>query len=282
MTALAAFASLCAFAQSPTEVFEKAPPEIDAALRARVAKFFQAHVDGKFRQAEVVVHEDNRDDFYNAEKQRLIGFEIVSISYSEKYTRATVITNVELDWHTARMGKIRVKPPMKTLWKYDAGEWWWYVIPKKEWETPFGVMHPGADPSARTPAQPKYTIPDAQTLLNQVHVSKTDIQLHSSEKSGDDAAIENGMPGDLTLTLDDPHIDGLTVTIDKPVLHAKETAHVRFQYLPPDASLKTTKTVVVRASPTAQVYTFTLTFAVPPELQKYVPKKAGVTKPPGI
>ena len=83
---LAAFVS-CAVvvAQTkPTDVFEKAPPQIDDALRENVAKFFKAHVDGKFRQAEEVIAEDSKDFFYNMEKQRYFSFEIVRINYSRK------------------------------------------------------------------------------------------------------------------------------------------------------------------------------------------------------
>jgi len=37
--------------QQAQELLEKAPPEVDDALRARVTKFYQAMVDGKFRAA---------------------------------------------------------------------------------------------------------------------------------------------------------------------------------------------------------------------------------------
>jgi hypothetical protein len=270
--ALAALLSLCAFAQSPTDVFDKAPPKVDEALRARVAKFFQAHVDGKFRQAEEVIHEDSQDEYYNSEKQRLIGFEIVSIKYSDHYTKATVITNVDLDWVTPRLGKVRVKPPMKSTWKYEAGQWWWYVIPRKEWETPFGIMHPGAEASKPGPGGP-IRMPDAKTILSQVELSKTDIHLKSAEKSEDSTEIKNRMPGDLTLAVDPVHVDGLTVTLDKPVLRSGETARLVFRYEPKDNSPKTTQTINVQASPTGQIYIFTVTFAVPPEYEKYLPKK---------
>ena len=52
-------------AQSPEELFEKAPPHVDQTLRERVKIFYQAHVDGKFRVADTVVHEDSKDAFSN-------------------------------------------------------------------------------------------------------------------------------------------------------------------------------------------------------------------------
>lgn len=271
----AALLSLCAFAQSPTEVFQKAPPKIDEALRARVAIFFQAHVDGKFRQAEQVVHEDSKDAFYNSEKSRYISYEITQILYSENFTKATVVTPVEIDWYTARMGKLRVKPPMKSLWKYDAGQWWWYAPPRTDWETPFGNMNQGATPQPGVAEQtPKIVIPDMKTILDQVRVERTDVRLSSWQKSEDAVEIYNGMPGDLTLAVEPlGDVPGLTVTLDKTQLHAKEKARVTFRYEPLDRTVKTTKTIRVTAAPINQTYVFTLTFAVPPEAEKYLQKK---------
>ena len=103
---LAAFVSCAVLvAQTkPTDVFEKAPPQVDEALRQNVAKFYQAHVDGKFRNAEAVIAEDSKDTFYNLEKQRYFSFEIVRINYSENFTKAAVVTGVEVEWRTPRTG----------------------------------------------------------------------------------------------------------------------------------------------------------------------------------
>ncbi|MBC8164469.1 MAG: hypothetical protein H7Y20_01210 [Bryobacteraceae bacterium] len=273
LLALTVSLSWCASAQSPTDVFDKAPPKIDDALRARVTKFFEAHVGGKFRQAEQVIHSTSLDEFYNSEKQRLIGFEIANITYSDNFTKAMVVTNVELDWITVRLGKIRVKPPMKSTWMYDAGEWWWYVIPRKEWETPWGNMKPGAERSAGYGGPSGVSMPDVKAILSQVVVSKTAIHLSSAEKSTDTAEILNKMPGDLTLAIEPVQIPGLKVRIDKELLHSGETARITFDHEPTDRSVKVTRTVRVNASPTGQHYEFTLTFAVPEELKKYLPQK---------
>ena len=91
---LTAFVSCAVVAAQtkPTDVFEKAPPDVDNALRERVAKFFQAHIEGKFRQAEAVIAEDSKDFYYNMEKQRYLGFEIVRINYSENFTKAAALS----------------------------------------------------------------------------------------------------------------------------------------------------------------------------------------------
>lgn len=258
-----------AFAESPTAVFDKAPPQVENALRERIAKFFEAHISGKFRLAEQVVHEDSQDIFYNAQKQRFISYEIVKIDYTDNFSKATVITAVELDWHTARLGKIRVKPPMKTLWKTDNGQWWWYAIPQTDWETPFGRMTPGSDASKS--AVPEWTLRDPSAVLKQVQVNKTEIRLSSFEKSEETAEIKNGMPGNLTIEISQKsYAPGLEVTLSKTTLGPGETAVVSFKYNPPDRSPKTTQVVDVRAVETNQVYTFTLTFTVAPEHEKHL------------
>src|SRR4051794_8360537 len=162
---VALFLPLCASAQSPTDVFDKAPPQIDEALRSRVTLFYQAHVDGKFRQAEAVVHEDSKDAFYESDKQRYKGFHIAKINYTDNFTKAEVVLSIDVDWYTPRIGKMPVTAPLKSWWKYDQGQWWYYFrTDKREWETPFGVMHPGTE--AANGQRPAIVIPDAKSILN--------------------------------------------------------------------------------------------------------------------
>jgi hypothetical protein len=262
---------VCLFGQAPTDVFEKAPPSVDQALRARVAKFFEAHVSGKFRLAEEVVAEDSKDSFYNAEKRRYFSFEILSIQYSDNYTKATVVTQVEVDWQVPSVGKVRVKPPLKSHWRVDQGEWWYYVPVQKEWETPFGTMRPGPDAgSGQAPAPPgrRPTVSDVQAVLNQIEVAKTEVLLKSDEKSEDSIEIRNRMPGSITVRLDAPFMTGLSVTLDKETLQSGETARLRIAYAPPDLQPKTEKQLTLTFEPTGKVVPVRLTFTKPPALPK--------------
>ena len=67
MLKLASFAFLTALAaaQTATNPFDKAPPNVDDALKTRVTEFYQDHIDGKFRKAEQLVAEDSKDAFYD-------------------------------------------------------------------------------------------------------------------------------------------------------------------------------------------------------------------------
>jgi len=217
------------------------------------------------------VHESSKDAFYESEKQRYKGFRIAKITYSDNFTKAEVVLSIDVDWYTPRTGKLPVSAPMKSSWKYDQGQWWYYIpTDKREWETPFGVMHPGAE--TPTGQRPVVVLPDAKTILNRVEVTKLDVMLSSWQKSEDYTEIHNGMPGDISLQLEPYLLPGLTVKIDKPVVHANETARIVFSYNPPDRSAKATRNIRVRETPTGTTYIFTLRFAVPPELEKYLKK----------
>src|SRR5215471_881924 len=77
-----------AAAQAPKDLFNKPPTDVDRALRARIAQFYEYHVKEEPRKAEVLVAEDTKDFYYSHNKPHYLSWRIVSIEYSEKYTRA--------------------------------------------------------------------------------------------------------------------------------------------------------------------------------------------------
>lgn len=270
---LAAFVS-CAVvvAQTkPTDVFEKAPPQIEDPLRESVAKFFNAHIEGKFRQAEEVIAEDSKDFFYNLEKKRYISFEIIRINYSDNYTKATVVTAVEVDWRSPRIGVMRVKPPMTSLWKQENGKWVWYVVPQKDWDTPWGKMNPGPDDPNKMMQLFKGV--DVQTVARQVVIDRTEMRLSGYEPSSGEAKIANSMPGEIRLRLEAPAVPGLNVKLDKTTLKTGEQARVAVDYKPPTPNPKPAAAILVNVEPTGQVFRIALTFEVQPEIKKALPKE---------
>jgi hypothetical protein len=271
--AVAVCVCACVFAQSPTDIFEKAPPQTEKSLRERIDKFFAAHAAGKFRQAEEVIHEDSKDIFYDSQKTKIISWETVRITWLDNYTKAVAITNVEMDWHNSRIGKLRVKPPMKSLWKLDNGEWWWYAEQKPNWETPFGTMNPGADPKSEVASIPKWTVRDVGDLVKQVVVSRDDVRLSGYQPSEDNIEITNRMPADLDLHIDKATFPpGLDVQISKNRLASNESAKVTFKYQPPNASVKPDYIVEILAVQTNQSYPVRIRFAAQPEIERNLPR----------
>jgi len=255
----------------PTDVFEKAPPDVENSLRDSVAKFFNAHVQGKFRLAEEVIAEDSKDFFYNMEKQRYLGFEIIRINYAENFTKATVVTGVEVDWRSPRVGVIRVKPPMTSLWKVENGKWAWYVVPQKDWETPWGKMKPGPDDPNKMMQMFKGV--DVQTVNNQVGIDRSELRLKGYEPSQGEASIRNRMPGEVRLVLEAPPVAGLEVKLDKTTLKSGEEAKVSVDYKPATMEPKPAAAVSVRVEPTGQVFRIGLIFDIQPELKRDLPKE---------
>jgi hypothetical protein len=258
------------------EIFQKAPPEIDAALRARVSKFFQAHVDKKFRLAEQVVAEDSKDYYFTMEKTGYLGFEIVKIDYSENFTKAKVIVGAEMEWRTPRTGKMIVKPPLASLWKLENGDWYWYIIPQKDWETPFGKMKPGADSGAAVVAPSildAFKGVDINQVLRQVQLSTNQVELKSYEPSEGEVTIENHMPGPITLRLDETGVRGLTTVLDKVAVGSNQSAHLSIKYVPDTTAAKPTTILNLEVVQTGQRIPIRLTFAIPPDVEKLIPKK---------
>src|SRR5258708_35128201 len=77
-----------AFSQS---LFEKAPPAIDEALRARVRSFYQAYIEKKFRLAYEMVAEDSKETFLAGGKPNISACDITKIDYQEDFAKADVL-----------------------------------------------------------------------------------------------------------------------------------------------------------------------------------------------
>src|SRR5688572_6406856 len=139
----------CAFGQgTPTDVFQKAPPHIDTALRARVSQFLQAHVDGKYRVANELVAEESKDFYFAMEKRRFLSFEILRIDYTENFTKATVVAMVEVICSPATLlPNTLMIPPYQMRWKVENGDCYYYTDNTGEWDTPWSAMKvPGVAP----------------------------------------------------------------------------------------------------------------------------------------
>lgn len=126
------------FGQTAVEVFRKAPPATDAALRERVSKFYQSYVDKKWRLSDALVAEDSKDRYYAAPKPPYYSYLISEIKYQENFTKAIVLALAEQDRMIAMGGVIRMKVPMQSYWKVVDGQWMWYLPERNCVATPMG------------------------------------------------------------------------------------------------------------------------------------------------
>jgi len=268
-------------AQDAAQLFNQAPPQVDEALRARIKIFYQAHVDGKFRLADEVVAEDSKDIFFEMQKPRYKGFDIVKINYSDNFTKADAVVACQGEWMLqGRM--MPVTMPLNSSWKFDKGEWWWYVKPSNgELKTPFGTMHfdEGKTPGGM-PAIPKDPQAAAQEILHKVQVDKTEVMLSSYKPASQDVLIKNGMPGSVTLRVTpDTTFKGFSYTLDKANLNAGETAKLTLRCDPADKTAKPTLKLRIFVEPISQQIPITVKFAIPPDIEKMIPKEARTATP---
>jgi hypothetical protein len=148
------------FSQGSAAVFDKAPPGVEEALRARLALFYQCQMDSTFRKAEQYVAEDSKDIYYNAGHSKYFSYKIVQIDFSGDYSSAKVLIVAEVDLHF-QGHVVRAPMPFVANWKLENGLWSWYVpIPKpgEVQHTMFGDMitpdpkdAPAEKPGDRTP-----------------------------------------------------------------------------------------------------------------------------------
>ncbi|MFN7919789.1 MAG: hypothetical protein U0Q16_06810 [Bryobacteraceae bacterium] len=251
------------------EIFEAAPPHIEAALREKVSFFYQAHKESKFRVADTVVHEDSKDIFFAAEKMTFRGFKIVKAAYEENFTRARVVTDIDADFFFPGFGKLAVHRPVTSFWKLDQGQWWWYVPPMKGRDSPFGTMNPGTNEGA-TDANPDWgamwdKAPKVSDLQNMVKADKESVELASHQPSHAEVQFKSAFPGPLKVQLYVPDMQGLTAKLDKTELKEGETLKLIVDCKPlyPKAK-KPDLTAQVIFEPLNRTIPVTIKFAHPP------------------
>ena len=285
------FASVLASGQDNSDLFEKAPPPIDEALRGRVTQFYHAYTSGKFREAYPLVAEDAQDAFLAASKDTLKSCETLRIRYSDNFTKADVVEACKSEWNYHGV-KTPTSFPLTSHWKIVDGQWYWYYVRPTMVPSPFSptgfVMAPPDSPedadkaAPPVPAIPPNPVEAARSILSKVRVDKTAIMLRGYETSKDELHVINEMPGQISLSLDPIAFPGLKITPGKTVLQANEQTTIVFEYRLDDASIecgdcakrvKSTLTAQLRVQPTGQIFPITVTFGIPPELEKQIPKQ---------
>ncbi len=261
--------------QAPSDVFDKAPPAIDEALRARVSAFYQAHAEGKFRQADQYVAEDSKDVFFAAEKPQYEGFQITKITYTDNFTKATVITacKTEMFFHGHKMP---VTMPAVSHWKIDNGDWFWYYFKAPDLESPWGVMKPGpADDTnsvvARITADP---VAAARNILAKVVLDRNAVSVDQTKESKQEIHLKNGLLGPIRVLADPTGTPGLTVRPAKAEVGPGEDAAVVIEFNPDDPEVTCREclmhpgvrpaiTVNLTVQPTQQRFPIQITFTQP-------------------
>jgi len=245
-----------AFALTALAQQQPAPPsaaEAEAALRARVERFYQLEVDKKFRLAEALIAEDSKDTFYNGIKPDIHSFKVERIELKDNNTRAEVHTRLNVTFIMTGFAPVIADSPVTSIWKIENGEWVQYIDPEVYLQTPFGKLRfgtpqtgtPGANASPVPP--PFKAPPNPATLMRMVKVDRDSIVLTAAEPV-QTATISNDLPGGVDLKLASSGI-GVDAELDKTHLEAGEKTVIHFRA---KAGNRGTGTVEVLVMPLGQ------------------------------
>jgi hypothetical protein len=271
--------------QDPSDLFEKAPPPIDEALRARVDQFYHAYMAGKFRDAYPLVAEDSQDAFLESSKDAYKACETLKIRYSENFTRASVLESCKGEWRWHGQ-TIPTQIPLTTNWKLVDGKWFWTFVKPTFAPNPFSPTGFVRIPDEKEIAEggPRPVIPQMPTdaaaftrnMLAKVKLDRNAITLRSSESSHEEVHVRNELPGSISISVDNLPQPGLTITPAKTQLNANDETVISFDYRVDDALIACgecakrvngTATAQLRIQPTNQVLPITITF-IRPEPEK--------------
>ena len=223
--ALAAVLASAAFAQTASDA-PKPPAEVDEALRARIAEFYQFHVNGEYRKAEKLVAEESQDFYYERNKPKYLGFEIQTITYQEDFTKAKATVLCEQYLTGVGLAGRRMKMPSLSSWKLVDGKWFWYVSPEELSRGPLGLPAK-ADGKAEPGAKPPAEIPtSAGFVFGKLKWEKDELTVKPNETYT--LTITNGSPGTAMLSFAQV-LPGIKTTIDKATLNPGEKAVVTFK-----------------------------------------------------
>ncbi len=198
------------------------PPEVDAALRARIEDFYQLQVDRKFRQAEQLVAADTKDFYYESRKPDLRTIEITEIQYTPDFQTAKVTLASRMQIMIPGAPPQVMNIPFASYWKIERGEWCWYIDRDKLLDTPFGRVKEKGSGATQDLATLKERISTAG-LMDGVHADPMIIELDLAKPPAVQIIkLKNFLPGPVTVqSINSP--PALTIEIAKPDLGADES-----------------------------------------------------------
>ncbi len=249
--------------QEQSDLFDKAPPAIEKAVRARVALFYQYHTEGKFRAADGLVAEESKDDFFAMEKMKYNGCEVGRVSFSDEFKKAIAVTACKYTW-TFNGSRVPAVMPITSYWKLINGDWYWYTPPQGgAVQTPFGEMHSSSAEPAKPviPANPGAL---AGGILNSVKADRNAVDIVPGKGAQEQVRIVNSMPGQVRLRLDFTPVGALTARLDKNVLNSNETAVLSIEYEPKPGMPQVDSVARVSVDPTGQVIPVKIHFQAAP------------------
>jgi hypothetical protein len=250
---LALLAAVSLPAQTGDKPAGAPPEEVDRALRARINEFNDLQVKGQYRKAEAYVAEETKDFYYSLGKPKYKSLAVLSVEYSDNFTRAKAIINCERYINAPPYPPdVPLKGRFISLWKLENGNWFYYEDLSSR-ETPMGKIFSGvtppAGPSSDSPALPPGlpAIPaTVDGFLNHVKAETGSVTL----KPGGSARVTfaSSAPGPMGLVVDS-RPSGIDAKLDSAEVPANGKAELTI-HAAKDAK---SGTVTVRVIQTTEV-----------------------------
>jgi hypothetical protein len=263
-----------AFSQDSSALSDQAPPAVDEALRARVKKFYDAFVEGKFKEAYLLVADDSQDKFFESAKGEYKGCEIIRINYTKDSTEATVVSSCKRNWRFH--GAVTLTTfPLTSTWKVIDGQWYWHFVKPSIVPNPFSptgfVQVPPDSSSNDVGLIPNDINGAARGILSKVGIDRSSVRLLSTQLSQDVVHVRNDMPGEVSVKIDQPNVPGLKVSVGKSDLQAHDQTTISFEWSPEGCSdcarmPNSRTTVQVHIEPTGQVFPITVAIENTPQV----------------
>jgi hypothetical protein len=167
-------------------------------------------------------------------------------------------------------------PTQESEWRLVDGQWYMHIItPQEKFVTPFGFtikLDPEPNPGA-APANPEVASKfsrdnikaEASQILHGVQPDRSTVVLDSTRAGEAVVHITNGTPSIAGLEVVDPHVEGLSISIDKTKLSPTEQATLTVRWKPQDKIAKPTTFIHVRTVPTGQDVPIQVNFSFTPE-----------------
>jgi hypothetical protein len=171
------------------------------------------------------------------------------------------------------------------------GQWFWYYLKPTEVMTPWGLSTISPD-EPRTPgstavdtkieAVVKDPASMARAILGQIKLDKREIHLLGYETSRDELHVVNTMPGTISVQINCAPLPGFHIKQSNADVGPKETSTIVFEYDAEEAKkqcgecyklAKPRLTANILIQPTAQNFPVKITFGIPPEIEKQIPKE---------
>ena len=151
--------------------------------------------------AEDLVAPESRDAYYAQEKPAIEDFKVTGIAWADNFATADLTMLSKVKMRSVRLGEFDENVPYASHWKFESGQWFWYLPKVSVRETPFGVMKVNADVAEKSNVDLKSMIakgPTAKTLQQGVGADRASVQLIGNKTQ--EVKIENKLPGPVTLS----------------------------------------------------------------------------------